>query len=972
MVCVSKLRLVFLFMFFYLYIFIIYSLISHINNNNNNNYNNKIVCWDTFDADEIWASTNGRERGGAGGGDRHHGSMSDHIGGPPPPGVHRRIGGMAPPPGGFDSGRWQRGVALPASDDTRTLNNRGRADSGGGASGRGSFGRGGGGDYEADNPNDLWDDPVSSSTFGAASDFSAFGGSLENDAPPPRGRTSNNGGGMESFELSDLSKAAAAFESELHGHQKAGIVVDSSREGADDEDVGEDAVTRTVDLSRPLASTGTTIRSGSGDHVNVFEDFGGVDEDAVGTEVEVEVEEEDLPIKSSTGETNASSRLMKMIGVSGTGEASGGGSPTAANPTDSDKPVPDGGSIGVDDAAPIPSNPWGATASSLSTNPWGDLDSFGKQANTTKIAAQRKQQEEELLHQRQQLQKQEEEKKHWEAVQAKQSAEMRAAQQEQLERIKQQQNQVELVLIERISNILETSWGRSDLTSILSTMHANDSRVIAILTTVEALRSLIARHPQRIQLGRDPTVGAEMAALRMTNAQWQVHQTQAQAQLVAAQQLQAVQEQELQRRRLIQDEQTRLQQQAKAESMARAEEEKQQLLVVTDAPWFYADPQGNIQGPFGGDEMRQWLEAGYFKGDLPISQSRGGPFRALTFYFPDANNAFHPTKPYAGRDSSIVETKARAEVEAKAREKAAARAEVESNARTDASGHVNADSAGKSNQSSKLKMMLGLGAESSNGGGMIGGLPVQEPVSTSALVPAVKKQNKKTHQKQQVVPIEVPTAPAWGGVASAGPSAERKKTMSEIQLEEAREAARREKESGDSGRSGGGWANIAASGGSTAWGGAAVLTPAAVVSPPTVTVAGLGTATSTTAAWNKPSVTAVIPQTATAPTAKKQSSNKAAAVDDNFGANGRMSPSLELWCKEQMERLNGTDDLTLIQFCMTLTDRDEIRQYLTAYLGSSPQVTTFATEFIRRKLGESGKKEEWESAGGKRKKKAGK
>jgi hypothetical protein len=58
---------------------------------------------------------------------------------------------------------------------------------------------------------------------------------------------------------------------------------------------------------------------------------------------------------------------------------------------------------------------------------------------------------------------------------------------------------------------------------------------------------------------------------------------------------------------------------------------------------------------------------------------------------------------------------------------------------------------------------------------------------------------------------------------------------------------------------------------------------------------------------------------------------------------------------------------------MTLTDRDEIRQYLTAYLGSSPQVTTtFATEFIRRKLGESGKKEEWESAGGKRKKKAGK
>jgi hypothetical protein len=88
-----------------------------------------------------------------------------------------------------------------------------------------------------------------------------------------------------------------------------------------------------------------------------------------------------------------------------------------------------------------------------------------------------------------------------------------------------------------------------------------------------------------------------------------------------------------------------------------------------------------------------------------------------------------------------------------------------------------------------------------------------------------------------------------------------------------------------------------------------------------------------------------------------------------------MTPSLESWCKEQMEKLNGTDDLTLIQFCMTLTDRDEIRQYLTAYLGSTPQVNNFATEFIRRKWGDNNKQEEWESAGGKknaRKKKGGK
>jgi hypothetical protein len=120
----------------------------------------------------------------------------------------------------------------------------------------------------------------------------------------------------------------------------------------------------------------------------------------------------------------------------------------------------------------------------------------------------------------------------------------RAVQQEQLERIKQQ---VELVLIERVSSILENSLGRSDLATILSTMLANDSSVIAILSTVEALRSLIARHPLRIQLGWDPNVGAEMAALRLTNAQWEVYQAQVQAQLVVVQQFKAAQEQELQR-----------------------------------------------------------------------------------------------------------------------------------------------------------------------------------------------------------------------------------------------------------------------------------------------------------------------------------------------------------------------------------------------------------------------------------------
>ena len=281
------------------------------------------------------------------------------------------------------------------------------------------------------------------------------------------------------------------------------------------------------------------------------------------------------------------------------------------------------------------------------------------------------------------------------------------------------------------------------------------------------------------------------------------------------------------------------------------------------------------------------------------------------------------------------------------------------------------------NQSNQLKMMLGLGASASLDG-VIAGPPQPEPVSAAApqSAPAKKEKAKKKQQQQQQQPSEpvvveapapepapaAPPAPAWGGAAVNKPAVSHNKSMSEIQQEEAREAARRAKVQGITGggqQSGGGWANIAATGGSTAWGGAAKPTIAAAATP-TPAVAGY-----------KPA----------AGGAKKAQQNSAAsaaaskkAADDNFGANGRMTPTFESWCKEQMQKLNGTDDLTLVSFCMTLVDKDEIRQYLTAYLGSSPQVNNFATEFIKRKSGDTSQNE-WESAGGPkkgRKKKGGK
>ena len=63
--------------------------------------------------------------------------------------------------------------------------------------------------------------------------------------------------------------------------------------------------------------------------------------------------------------------------------------------------------------------------------------------------------------------------------------------------------------------------------------------------------------------------------------------------------------------------------------------------------------------------------------------------------------------------------------------------------------------------------------------------------------------------------------------------------------------------------------------------------------------------------------------------------------------------ALEAWCKTQLKKINGSDDITLIQFCMTLTDTSEIRQYLSMYLGSKPEVASFANEFIKRKQGKA-------------------
>lgn len=451
------------------------------------------VCFDTFDPDEIWAQALKERRAAA------------NVGG-------IGVGGPAPgPPRGFGGGgggnRWERGVALPQSE------RRGRRN-----------------DDNVSNPDDLWDDPTDGPTA-AASDFSAFGGSLD-DVPRAGGGSSAGLGGSTGFDLSAMSEAAKKFEEELHGKDSSRVSSTSNLEGGLEDG---DAHTRKI-------GDGTEIRSGSGDDVNVFEDFGDPNADAAPTPAAATAEATEVSTGGieSGGEKSASSRLMEMIGV-------GGGAGGAEQPAVQQDPAPQPGTSNI---GGVPLNPWGEPVQQQQQAPIQGMDIAARMAEEQRA---RQQQEEE---------------------EAKRRAEIERQQREAAARQQQQQgpSQVELILVERVCAILENSWGRSDLMSILTTLHAEDSRVIPLLGTVDALRALVARHPRRIQLAKDPSLGAEMAILLLSNAQWQ--------QAKAQEEQQRAQQEELQRRQQL------LQQQMAQEPVP---------TVNPNAPWFYTDPNGQVQ-----------------------------------------------------------------------------------------------------------------------------------------------------------------------------------------------------------------------------------------------------------------------------------------------------------------------------------------------------------------------------------------
>ena len=54
---------------------------------------------------------------------------------------------------------------------------------------------------------------------------------------------------------------------------------------------------------------------------------------------------------------------------------------------------------------------------------------------------------------------------------------------------------------------------------------------------------------------------------------------------------------------------------------------------------------------------------------------------------------------------------------------------------------------------------------------------------------------------------------------------------------------------------------------------------------------------------------------------------------------GSMPAELAMWCTVQLERLRGSNDLTLVEFCYALESESDIKAYFEEYICASPEVS---------------------------------
>lgn len=194
--------------------------------------------------------------------------------------------------------------------------------------------------------------------------------------------------------------------------------------------------------------------------------------------------------------------------------------------------------------------------------------------------------------------------------------------------------------------------------------------------------------------------------------------------------------------------------------------------------------------------------------------------------------------------------------------------------------------------------------------------------------PAGKLEDMGTHLKMMLgvgAGSNRGTSPKWSN------ETHQPKSLLEIQADEEHSAQRQKQQQPP--RTGGAWSNVVAGGAGAA--------PVAAVK--------LAKKTEDSSFWNFQQQAAVSTKPIGTATTISSSTN-----GDSFMA----------WCEEQVKKLGGNDHQMLMQFCLSLEDAGEIREYLAAYLGSTPAVSAFATEFIQRKKNKKNAKR-----GGRKKKK---
>ncbi|KAF4324546.1 hypothetical protein BBO99_00001732 [Phytophthora kernoviae] len=423
------------------------------------------------------------------------------------------------------------------------------------------------------------------------------------------------------------------------------------------------------------------------------------------------------------------------------------------------------------------------------------------------------------------------------------------------------------------------------------------------------------------------------------------------------------------------------------------------LRLEVEDEWFYLDPQGLQQGPFKTAEMREWFEAGYFKPHLPIRFGREGAFAALANQFNEekrrsvdkvresliGDNESGHSQPFNGSDVSQEQRKDALSAKSVAKdknvdhsnekEKASPKknrkqgVKNETNAWTTSApssskslkdiqqeeqremrsqmGDDNSGTANLAQMGAQLKMMLGV--DSMAVAPNAPSAPTSEPTASASPAP---------------VPTAASVASPWGAPTTAvskNTTASKKQSMRDILAEEERLAQERTKVNA-SVPTNSHWMNIVA--GNTVAAAAIPKPSRSVLGPVPASVlksrqqirAANGAAKpsppkseSDASFWNFGAAQSVGADPAAASGSAQVGSANA------FGSSA--SSEFMAWASKQLQTIDSNANVTLLEYCASVEDPGEIREYLAAYLGSTPRVSAFATEFIQRKKTQhSGKK----------------